>query len=67
MAGAIFINKAVQGLTELLPGTNSEIIKASIAGTSSELFQTLPADQVEPALAVIVKAIDDVYVYRFLP
>ncbi|PQE26931.1 MFS drug efflux transporter protein [Rutstroemia sp. NJR-2017a BVV2] len=62
MAGAIFVNKAVQGLTELLPGTDSEIIKASIAGTSSELFQTLPADQVEPALAVIVKAIDDVYI-----
>ncbi|KAM3064830.1 hypothetical protein ACMFMG_010459 [Clarireedia jacksonii] len=62
MAGAIFVNKAVQGLTDLLPGTSSDVIKASIAGTSSELFQTLPADQLKPALTVIVNAIDDVYI-----
>jgi len=58
MAGAIFVNKAVKDLTALLPGTSSEVIKASIAGTSSELFKTLPAHQLEPALALIVEAID---------
>ncbi|KAL3421549.1 MFS drug efflux pump [Phlyctema vagabunda] len=61
-AGAIFVNKSVIGLTKLLPDTEPEVIKASIAGTSSALFQTLPAEKLEPALAVIVNAIDDVYI-----
>lgn len=61
-AGAIFVNKSIEGLTALLPGTSPEIIKSSIAGTSSELFKTLPADKLAPALGVIVDAIDDVYV-----
>jgi hypothetical protein len=65
MAGAIFVNKAVQGITVLLPNTDSATIQASIAGTSSDLFKTLPADQLDSVLDVIVKSIDDVYVFLF--
>lgn len=60
MAGAIFVNEATGGLVKLFPDIpRSEVVNA-IAGTSSDLFDTLSDDQQTAALAIIVATIDNV-------
>lgn len=60
MAGAIFVNKATDQLLALLPDSNPDEVKNTIAGTSSGFFNTLTKDQQTAALDIIVRAIDDV-------
>ncbi|KAH8797768.1 MFS drug efflux transporter [Xylogone sp. PMI_703] len=62
MAGAIFVNRATHDIAIILPDTSSDVIQASIAGTSSNLLESLPDDKLESILDVIVSSIDDVYI-----
>lgn len=59
MAGAIFVNEATAGLVGLLPDMDKDVVVNAIAGTSSDLFETLSEKQQTDALAIIVHAIDN--------
>jgi hypothetical protein len=62
VAGAIFVNKTVSGLEQLLPQVPDADIRNGIAGTTSAFFQNLSKTEKIAALDVIVGSIADVYV-----
>ena len=62
IAGAIFQNRAVGLIAQLLPSLDLEALRGAVAGTNSNLLQTLPKSSQGPVLVAIVSALDDVYV-----
>ena len=54
VAGAVFVNQAVDGLQAVLPTLDRSDLIAAVSGTSSELFESLPAEVRKEALESIV-------------
>lgn len=54
VAGALFVNQAVNGLHIVLPTLDRSELLAAISGTSSELFESLPEATRKEALEAIV-------------
>lgn len=61
ISGAVFLNKAINGLSKLLPDVSRDEIQIAVLGVSGDLFGTLPADVRRNATNVIVDAIDRTY------
>ncbi|KAI9879110.1 MAG: hypothetical protein M1830_009563 [Pleopsidium flavum] len=61
ISGAIFVNRALAGLTVILPNVPREEIQRGLSGTSGEFFKPLPTKTQELALNVIVNALQKVY------
>jgi MFS family permease len=62
IGGTVLINTATSGLSVLLPGVPTNVIKNAISGTSGTFFNTLDEATKAAALDVIVKSIDKVYI-----
>jgi len=62
VAGTVFINEATSGLEALLPDVPVAEVKNAITGTAGDLLNTLDPATREAALAVIVNAMDKVYI-----
>ena len=60
-AGNIFQNLGVNYVTPLVPADLASNVRPLIAGTSSALFDQLPANTREQVLAAIIQAMDKVY------
>ncbi|KAI9878478.1 MAG: hypothetical protein M1830_000764 [Pleopsidium flavum] len=61
ISGAIFVNRALAGLTVILPNVPREEIQRGLSGTSGEFFKALPTKTQELALNVIINALQKVY------
>ncbi|KAL8759748.1 MAG: hypothetical protein Q9199_000554 [Rusavskia elegans] len=62
ISGAVFLNKAINGLSEVLPDVSRDEIQTAVLGASGDLFATLPAEVRRNAINVIVNAISRTYV-----
>lgn len=62
ISGAVFLNKAINGLSKVLPDVSRDQIQTAVLGVSGNLFRTLPADVRRNATNVIVDAIDRTFV-----
>jgi MFS family permease len=62
ISGAIFINKAIQGLIEVLPDVSREELQLAISGTSGAYFRALPDDVRRRATDTIVIALQNVFI-----
>ncbi|KAL8839355.1 MAG: hypothetical protein Q9176_004536 [Flavoplaca citrina] len=58
ISGAVFLNKAISGLSKVLPDVSRDEIQKAVLGVSGDLFGTLPADVRRNATSAIVNAID---------
>lgn len=58
ISGAVFLNKAINGLSQVLPDVSRDEIQTAVLGVSGDLFGTLPADVRRDVTNVIVDAID---------
>ncbi|KAL8883298.1 MAG: hypothetical protein Q9192_007272 [Flavoplaca navasiana] len=58
ISGAVFLNKAISGLSVVLPDVSRDEIQNAVLGVSGDLFGTLPADVRRNATNAIVNAID---------
>ncbi|KAL8935279.1 MAG: hypothetical protein Q9211_004782 [Gyalolechia sp. 1 TL-2023] len=57
ISGAVFLNKAIDGLSKVLPDVSRDQIQTAVLGASGNLFATLPAEVRRRAINVIVDAI----------
>lgn len=62
IAGAVFINDAVSGLTVLIPDVSRSELQRAISGTSSTYFQSLPEELRASCIGVIVGALQKVFI-----
>lgn len=61
ISGAMFQNKAIDDLQELLPHMSRSQLRSAISGTSSELFKQISADTRAKVLHAIVDAMSRTY------
>ncbi|KAL8982148.1 MAG: hypothetical protein Q9205_003258 [Flavoplaca limonia] len=66
ISGAVFLNKAISGLSKVLPDVSRDEIQKAVLGVSGDLFGTLPADVRRNATSAIVNAIDKTYIIVFV-
>ncbi|KAL8728429.1 MAG: hypothetical protein Q9166_005391 [cf. Caloplaca sp. 2 TL-2023] len=66
ISGAIFLNKAINGLSKVLPDVARDEIQTAVLGASSDFFRTLPAEVRRNAINVIVDALDRTYIIVFV-
>ncbi|PKY03393.1 MFS general substrate transporter [Aspergillus campestris IBT 28561] len=62
IAGAVFINDAVSGLTALIPHVSRFELQQAISGTSGTYFQSLPGELRASCIGVIVGALQKVFI-----
>ncbi|KND89162.1 putative HC-toxin efflux carrier TOXA [Tolypocladium ophioglossoides CBS 100239] len=62
IAGAVFINDAIAGLSLILPDVSRSELQLAISGTSGAYFQSLPADLRAQSIDVIVAALQKVFI-----
>ena len=62
ISGAVFLNKAIDGLSKLLPGVSHDEIQSAVLGASGNLLDTLSPEARKSAIVVLVDAIDRTYV-----
>lgn len=60
IAGAVFVNKALQNLREVVPNVTSSELQSAILGVSGNSLDTLPKATKEAALTAIVTALQSV-------
>ncbi|QYS95306.1 MFS domain-containing protein [Trichoderma simmonsii] len=66
IAGSIFINKSLAGLSSVLPDIPRSQLQFAIAGTSGDLIRSLPDTLRDQAIASIVVALRSVFVPVFV-
>jgi MFS family permease len=66
IAGAIFINKAILGLAELLPGVSHDELQLAISGTSGDYFEAMPEELRSRAVNTIVDALSNVFILVYV-
>ncbi|KAL8654818.1 MAG: hypothetical protein Q9210_001276 [Variospora velana] len=66
ISGAVFLNKAISGLSNVLPDVSRDEIQNAVLGVSGDLFGILPADVRRNATNAIVNAIDKTYIIVFV-
>lgn len=62
IAGAVFINDAIAGLSALLPDVSRAELQLAISGTSGAYFRALPEGLRAQSLDIIVGAIQKVFI-----
>jgi len=62
ISGAIFQNKAIAGLQQILPDVPRKALQSAVSGANSGLFASLPPDTRIKVLAAIVHAMSYTYV-----
>lgn len=62
ISGAVFVNRALSGLEELLVGRPRLEIQAALLGLSGDFLSTLDPDQKTLALRIIVKSLSKVFI-----
>ncbi|KAF4547720.1 Efflux pump patC-like protein [Elsinoe fawcettii] len=62
IGGAVFVNKAIEGLTVLLPNASRAELQLAITGTSGAYFRGLPADLQARSIDAVVLALRDVFI-----
>ncbi|KAI1075118.1 major facilitator superfamily domain-containing protein [Whalleya microplaca] len=62
IAGAVFVNKAISGLTALLPTAPYDDIQLTLAGTSSGYFNSLTPDIRTQVTEIIISALQKVFI-----
>jgi hypothetical protein len=62
VANALFLNKATDGIQNLLPNTPLSEVQAAVSGAGSELFQSLTGSLRNDVLQAIVDSINSVYI-----
>ncbi|KAL6697057.1 major facilitator superfamily domain-containing protein [Trichoderma pleuroticola] len=66
IAGSIFINKSLAGLSSVLPDVPRSQLQFAIAGTSGDFIRSLPGALRDQAIASIVAALRSVFVPVFV-
>lgn len=66
LAGAVFINEAVDGLTRVLPGVPRSELQLAVSGTSGTYFQSLPEDVQDQAIDTIVGSLARVFILVYV-
>lgn len=66
LSGAVFVNRAHQGLHGLFPGATAEEISSAVAGVGSDLIDNATQEAAEAAIHVIAMAIQDAFVPVFV-
>lgn len=66
LAGAVFINQAVDGLTGVLPGVPRSELQLAVSGTSGTYFQSLPEDLQDQAVDTIVGSLARVFILVYV-
>ena len=62
VSNAIFLNKATDGINQILPDTPLREVQAAISGVGSDLFRNLSGDLRNAVLRAIVDSMKNVYV-----
>jgi hypothetical protein len=62
IAGAVFVNTALNGLTALLPDASRRDLQLAVAGTSGGYFDSLPDALRDQAIGVLVGALSKVFI-----
>ncbi|KAL1962640.1 hypothetical protein VTN77DRAFT_9354 [Rasamsonia byssochlamydoides] len=62
IAGAVFINEAIAGLSAVLPDVSRYELQLAISGTSGAYFRSLPEGLREQSIATIVGALQKVFI-----
>ena len=62
ISGAVFVNKAVEGLTLVLPDATPEQLQLALAGTSGHYLQSLSDEVRGRATDAIVSALQSVFI-----
>lgn len=66
IAGAVFVNEALDDLAKILPTFSSSQLNGIISGTSSDAMQTVPEDLRPAVIEAIVNSLSLVYVPAFV-
>ncbi|RYP57059.1 hypothetical protein DL770_010764 [Monosporascus sp. CRB-9-2] len=66
IAGAVFVNRAVDGLASVLPNVPRSELQLAVSGTSGHYFQSLPPDLQARAVDTIVNAMSKVYILVYV-
>lgn len=66
LAGAVFVNGAVDGLTSVLPNVPRPELQLAVSGTSGAYFQSLSPDVQALAVDTIVNAMAKVYILVYV-
>lgn len=61
ISGSVFLNEAVKGMSEFLPGVPRDVVKGAIAGAGSEFFASLSDEVRKNVLHAIISAMDKTY------
>ncbi|KAK5661227.1 hypothetical protein OQA88_11120 [Cercophora sp. LCS_1] len=62
IAGAVFVNDAVAGLSKVIPNATREEMQLAISGTSGSYWEKIPENLREPATNAIVAALQKVFI-----
>ncbi|KAI6087312.1 major facilitator superfamily domain-containing protein [Hypoxylon rubiginosum] len=62
ISGAIFVNKAIDGITALLPDAPSDEIQLALAGTSTAYFNSLSPEIRAQTTDIIIAALQKVFI-----
>lgn len=66
LAGAVFVNLAVGGLTAILPGVSRSELQLAVSGTSGDYFLSLPQEQQTQAVDAIVDSLAKVFILVYV-
>lgn len=66
LSGAVFVNRAVAGLTSVLPDVPRSQLQLAVSGTSGSYFKSLPHDKQVLAIEVIVQALSKVFILVYV-
>jgi hypothetical protein len=66
MSGAIFVNKAHDGLQRLFPSASAEAVSSAVAGVGSDLIDKASKELAAAAIHVIALAIQDAFIPVFV-
>lgn len=66
LSGAVFVNRAHQGLHSIFPSATADEISSAVAGVGSDLIDDAAQETAEAAIHVIAMAIQDAFVPVFV-
>lgn len=61
IAGSVFLNRATDQMTKILPGKDRHSVQQYITGASGTFFNEVPSTAREEVLVAIVKSNSDIY------
>ncbi|KAL9112885.1 MAG: hypothetical protein Q9227_002962 [Pyrenula ochraceoflavens] len=62
VANSIFLNRATDGIQQVLPDIPRSTVQAAISGTDAQIFRDLPEERKARVLSMVMSAIKDVWI-----